>query len=412
MLKQAGGKCLNGLNSKFCAVLGAQWGDEGKGKLIDIFANKYDVVARFNGGANAGHTIKVGSDKYFFHLVPSGVLHPKIVNIVGNGCVLDPQLFLKEVEQLDKKNVDYKNRLFISSKTHITLQGHVAIEKLMEERLNIGTTKKGIGTTYAAKSLRFNLRMEDLMDSKNFKQKYEEFYRFLDAIFGLHERPKDELDKLQHCIEFFRKNNMVADTPELLHSYMKAGKRILAEGANGCLLDIDHGTYPFVTSSSTSAGGICTGLGVPPRALETIVGVVKAYTTRVGEGPFPTEFNKEKSEVFRQKGGEFGVTTGRARRCGWLDLNIMKRSAMLNGYSLIMISKLDVLSGLGDLEVLLQNGEMKKFEGWTEDISKARKFEQLPSAAKKYLSFIEEYLDTPISWIGVGPDREETIQKL
>jgi adenylosuccinate synthase len=405
-------RCMNGLNSKFCTVLGAQWGDEGKGKLIDLLAGNYDIVARFNGGANAGHTIKVGDKKYFFHLVPSGLLRPEVNNIVGNGCVVDIFSFMKELEQVERDNISWKNRLFISEQAHMTLKGHYEIERMFETKLNLGTTKKAIGTTYATKFLRFNLRFEDLMDEAIFEEKYKQFYHFCESVFNFKIDTKEEKEKLLEMRDFLKDNNMIINTTRYLHENMRAGKRVLAEGANGALLDIDHGTYPFVTSSNTSSGGICTGLGVPPSKIETIIGVVKAYTTRVGSGPFPTELKNEIGDKMQKIGAEFGVTTGRKRRCGWLDLKILRHSNMINGYTSLLITKLDILSGFPELMVKLENDEYKRFEGFGEDISKCRTFDQLPKNAKTYLNFVEEYLETPISWIGVGPERDAIIQKL
>ncbi len=405
-------KCLNGLNSRFCTVLGSQWGDEGKGKLIDFIAGNYDIVTRFNGGANAGHTIKVGKDKYFFHLIPSGLLRPDIINIVGNGCVVSPIGFRKELTQVEQNNLDWKDRLFISSKAHLTLQGHLDIENIFEEKLFIGSTKKGIGTTYASKYLRFGLRYEDFMEERKFDKVYKRFYDFVENVFGIKSDNEQEIEDLKMMRKFFKENNMIIDTTEFLHSEMKNGKRVLAEGANGALLDIDHGSFPYVTSSNTTSGGICTGLGIPPSKIETIIGVMKAYTTRVGEGPFPTELKNDMGDLLQSKGGEIGVTTGRKRRCGWLDLKILRKSTMINGYSSFLLTKLDILSDIPELQVKMPNGEYKKMDGWSGDISHIRKFEDLPVNAQNYVNLIEETLETPISWIGVGPERDATIQKL
>lgn len=278
--------------------------------------------------------------------------------------------------------------------------------------LHIGTTKKAIGTTYALKGLRVNLRFEDFLKMDEFEHKYNEFYTTVEEAFNLKIDKEDELMRLKKFSEFAKNNNLIIDTSEYLHQELKAGKRLLAEGANGAMLDIDHGTYPFVTSSTTTSGGICTGLGIPPTSIETIVGTVKAYTTRVGSGPFPTELKNDLGEKIRQIGQEVGVTTGRPRRCGWLDLNVLRKSCRLNGYTSILVTKLDILSNLGDLQVLLDKGEYKTLKGWEEDISRARTFDQLPKNAQKYISFMEDYLETPVSWIGVGPEREAIIQKL
>lgn len=248
------------------------------------------------------------------------------------------------------------------------------------------------------------------MNKDLFDQKYSDFYQIIEKLFGLKIDQTEEREKLHGFMDFARENGLIHDTTQLLSKKMKEGKRILAEGANGALLDIDHGSYPFVTSSNTTAGGICTGLGVPPTKIETVIGTVKAYTTRVGSGPFPTELSNELGEHIRKVGGEIGVTTGRPRRCGWLDLNIMKKSVMLNGYSSLLITKLDILSDIGDLKILLENNQWKEFGGWKEDISQVRTFDKLPKNAQNYIKFIEEYLEVPISWIGVGPERDAIIQ--
>ncbi len=278
--------------------------------------------------------------------------------------------------------------------------------------MHIGTTKKAIGTTYALKALRANLRFEDFMAIDELNHKYGEFYETVEKAFNMKINRGDELERLHEFARFAKENNLIVDTTGYLHQSLKAGKRLLAEGANGALLDIDHGTYPFVTSSSTTSGGICTGLGIPPGKIETTIGTVKAYTTRVGSGPFPTELNNALGEHIRKVGNEFGTTTGRPRRCGWLDLNILRRSALINGYSSILVTKLDILSDIGDLDILLENNEWKTMPGWKEDISKVRAFDKLPKAAQNYINFMEEYLETPVSWIGVGPERDAIIQKL
>lgn len=256
------------------------------------------------------------------------------------------------------------------------------------------------------------MRFEDFHNFDEFEHKYHEFYTTVEGAFSVRVDKAGELERLREFSKFAKDNNLIIDTSEYLHKELKAGKRLLAEGANGAMLDIDHGTYPFVTSSTTTSGGICTGLGIPPTSIETVIGTVKAYTTRVGSGPFPTELKNELGEKIRKIGAEVGVTTGRARRCGWLDLNVLRKSCRLNGYTSILVTKLDILSDLGDLQVMLENGEYKTLKGWKEDISGARTFDQLPKNAQKYINFMEEYLETPVSWIGVGPEREAIIQKL
>lgn len=276
--------------------------------------------------------------------------------------------------------------------------------------LFIGTTRRGIGTTYASKFLRFNTRLGDLKDIDQFVQKYKKFYTFCTEIFGIEVNNSEELDQLMELRSLFLENDMLIDSSTYLINQHRSGKKVLAEGANGALLDIDHGTYPYVTSSNTIAGGICTGLGVPPNIVENIIGTVKAYTTRVGEGPFPTELNDELGELIRQKGGEFGTTTGRPRRCGWLDLEVLRKSARLNGYSSILVTKLDILSGIPELSVKLEGDEWRNFPGWEEDISGVRNWGDLPQNARDYLKFVEEYLETPVSWVGVGPERDAIIK--
>lgn len=256
------------------------------------------------------------------------------------------------------------------------------------------------------------MRFEDFLHPESFENKYNDFYHTVESAFNMRIDKSGELKMLQDFIKFAHDNQLIVNTSAYLHKALKEGKRLLAEGANGAMLDIDHGTYPYVTSSTTTSGGICTGLGIPPNKIETIIGTVKAYTTRVGGGPFPTELKDELGNTIRRIGNEVGVTTGRARRCGWLDLDVMKKSCMLNGYTSLLVTKLDILSNLGDLQILLENGEYKTMKGWKEDISKARTFDQLPKEAQKYIKFIEEYLETPVSWVGVGPERDAIIQRL
>lgn len=403
--------CLNGLKSNFCGILGAQWGDEGKGKLIDVLSQNYDVVARFNGGSNAGHTIKCDGHKYFCHIIPSGIVRPHIVNIIGNGCVVNLDFLFKELKQLADNNLDFKNRLFISSKANLTLNGHLMVEKKLEKSQNIGTTLKGIGTTYAFKCLRFNLRFEDiLLPEDELLKKYNYFYQNIRDLFNLENSNPNEFEQLLEYKKILVDNCMIIDSSRYINNAIKNGERVLAEGANGALLDIDHGSYPYVTSSNTCAGSIATGLGVSPLKIETLIGVVKAYTTRVGGGYMDTELISETGEKLQRIGGEIGVTTGRKRRCGWLDLVNLKKSVESNGYNSLNITKIDVLDTFEKIKARVNDNEYKEFNGWMTDITNIKDYKDMPVELKKYVSFIEEYLETPVSWLGNGPDREQMLQ--
>ena len=439
LIKQ-GQRCASGLESRFCVILGAQWGDEGKGKLVDILAKDYDVCARFNGGANAGHTVVADGNKYAFHLLPCGILYPKCVNILGNGTVVNIPSMFDELSQLDANGVDYKGRLKISTRAHLVSQIQIEADGLSEVALEsaggdkaIGTTRRGIGPTYGSKSLRFGLRCGDLADWDLFKEKYSAFT----ARFKQHFPIKDfdeakELDELRQLYEKFNGSGdkMLVDSVDFMHDTLKdPSKRIIAEGANATMLDTDFGTYPYVTSSSTTIGGVCTGLGLPPQAIETNIAIVKAYTTRVGAGPFPTWLDDEIGDRLQSVGHEFGATTGRRRKCGWLDLNVIKYANKLNGFSSINLTKLDVLSGIENLKVATHyeldgkqlEGSMPAavedlarcktvytdLPGWTEDITKATSFDDLPTNAQDYIRFIEKEVGIPVSWVGTGPGREE-----
>jgi len=354
-MKSIANLCRTGLKSKTTAIIGAQWGDEGKGKLTDILSEHYDICARFNGGDNAGHTIVVGGNKFFFHALPSGMLNKNTLNVIGNGVVLNLNSLKKELDMLESKKVDYNGRLLISDRAHLTLQCHIEADKGQETESGkdkmIGTTQKGIGPTYATKMRRTGLRVCDLSNMDSFKEKYTTLCK----SFG--KTPNDypgELEFVKQMREFLIKNKMITDTVSLMNKTLKDNKRILLEGANATLLDIDFGTYPYVTSSNTSIGGVCTGLGVPPSQIETVIGICKAYNTRVGSGPFPTECIGEDAAVgedMGQRGHEFGVTTGRKRRVGWFDVNVLKYSHMVNGFSSINITKLDIFSPLKQLKI-------------------------------------------------------------
>ena len=424
--------CKTGLKSRFAVILGSQWGDEGKGKLVDILAKDYDVCARFNGGANAGHTVVADGHKYAFHLLPFGILYQKCVNVLGNGVVVHIPTLFEELEQLDKNGVDYKKRLFISDRAHIVSDIEIVADGMLEAskgKAAIGTTKRGIGPTYSAKASRIGLRVCDLADWSKFQDKYHQFVKDMSHLYRIDNfDSKKELDQLKQLRERIVKENMIIDSLEYISNSITSGKRIIAEGANATMLDMDFGTYPYITSSSTTVGGVCTGLGVPPKAIETNIGIMKAYTTRVGGGPFPTELTDEIGAKLQKVGHEFGATTGRPRRCGWLDLNVVKFSNKINGLTSINMTKLDVLTGVKKIKVAVNyeldgkilNGSMpaslddlgrckvnfREFDGWTEDISNITEFNKLPRNAQDYITSIEKELGLPITWVGTGPARE------
>ena len=416
-------------------VLGAQWGDEGKGKVTDFFASSADYVVRFQGGNNAGHTIVVGDEKLALSLTPSGVLYPECVPVIGSGCVVDLEFLKKELEMLNSKNVSTK-KLAISPNAHLIMPYHKLLDELIEESLGkdkIGTTKKGIGPCYSDKIQRCGIRVQDLLDDEIFAQKVnknlEEKNQILTKIYG-----RDPLDPNEIINEFKSYKDIVTnhikDTSLMISNAIKSNKNILFEGAQGTLLDIDHGTYPFVTSSNTSSGNAAIGSGVGPLSLNKIVGVTKAYISRVGSGPFITEQENEIGDYLIEKGAEFGVVTGRRRRCGWLDLISLKYSVRVNTLTELFITKLDVLSGLDEIKLCVgyKNGDeviadypyqqsilynaqpvYETFEGWEEDITSIKNFEELPENAKKYINAIENFIEIPITFISVGPERKQNI---
>ena len=416
-------------------VLGAQWGDEGKGKVTDFFASSADYVVRFQGGNNAGHTIVVGDEKLALSLTPSGVLYPECVPVIGSGCVVDLEFLKKELEMLNSKNVSTK-KLAISPNAHLIMPYHKLLDELIEESLGkdkIGTTKKGIGPCYSDKIQRCGIRVQDLLDDEIFAQKVnknlEEKNQILTKIYG-----RDPLDPNEIINEFKSYKDIVTnhikDTSLMISNAIKSNKNILFEGAQGTLLDIDHGTYPFVTSSNTSSGNAAIGSGVGPLNLNKIVGVTKAYISRVGSGPFITEQENEIGDYLIEKGAEFGVVTGRRRRCGWLDLISLKYSVRVNTLTELFITKLDVLSGLDEIKLcvgyknadevitdypyqqsILYNAQpvYETFEGWEEDITSIKNFEELPENAKKYINAIENFIEIPITFISVGPERKQNI---
>jgi len=417
---------------KHVAIVGTQWGDEGKGKLVDAISGEFNLVCRFSGGANAGHTIVVDGTKFVFHLLPSGMLHPKTIGVIGNGTVVDLPDMLNEIKQLSDAGLgNVGDRVRISLRAHVLLSYHKEIDQELERRKGdkkLGTTGRGIGPAYADKTARIGIRCEDLLDIDLLKEKIHQNCAFHSENFGLTLNPEEEIENLLAVREQIKP--LLCDTRKFLHEEMKAGKTVLFEGAQAHQLDIDHGTYPFVTSSPVSTGGICTGLGIPPQKIESVIGIAKAYCTRVGAGPFPTELEEENGEFLRKNGYEFGATTGRPRRCGWFDVPATKNSIETAGVDMVNLTKLDVLSGMKELQVAtkytLDGTEIfnvpttkknfkkliidyKSFPGWEEDISDVRSFDALPENAKKYVLALEEMIECPIQAIGVGADRNALI---
>ena len=416
-------------------LVGLQWGDEGKGKVIDILARDADYIVRYQGGNNAGHTVVVNGKSHIFHLIPSGILHKGKVCLIGNGVVIDPEALLTEIKNLKRENIDFEDRLKISHQAHLIFPYHRILDGLREakKRLRIGTTGKGIGPCYADKVARCGIRVCDLFNPNLFSQKLKDNLQEKNEIFRKVYRHKGFSFKEIYAqyMSYARKlKPFVCNAPLVLSRAIDEGKSMLFEGAQGAFLDIDFGTYPFVTSSSTIAGGSCIGAGVAPTKIGKIIGVVKSYTTRVGEGPFVTEFKPPLNQIIRDKGKEFGSTTGRPRRCGWFDSVMVKFSALINGVSEIAVMKLDVLDELKtikictgykykgkllnefpcDLEVLTKAAAVyEELPGWQENISCARYFSQLPPNARKYLDRLQELLKIRISYVSVGSKREETI---
>ncbi|MGD9030864.1 MAG: adenylosuccinate synthase [Anaerolineae bacterium] len=419
-------------------VVGTQWGDEGKGRVVDGLAREVDVVARFNGGDNAGHTVVAEGHTLKLHLVPSGVLYPGVTLLIGAGVVINPQTLVSGMEQVSSIGIDVgPARLKVSAAAHIILPTHRALDgarEVVRGNAAIGTTRRGIGPTYADKAARVNLRAGDMAEPEHFAERVvesmQEHNRQLQE-YGLNPVPTDEA-AAEYCAYARRLAPHLVDGSALIGEALEAEKTVLCEGAQGLLLDLDHGTYPYVTSSSTIAGGAATGLGFGPQHISRVIGVAKAYTTRVGKGPFPTELLDEVGDQMRDAGNEYGTTTGRPRRCGWLDLVIVRYAARVNGLNELALTKLDVLSGLGKLRVAIayeREGERithfpaefgveslarwkpvyEELPGWDEDITDLRRREDLPPEARAYVAQIEQLLDLPVTCIGVGPDREQTI---
>jgi len=416
-------------------LLGLQWGDEGKGKIVDVLTSNYDIIARFQGGPNAGHTLIFDGHKHVLHTIPSGIFHKNAVNVVGNGVVIDPVIFKKELDNLAPFNLDFKTKLLISRKAHLILPTHRLLDAASEAskgKAKIGSTLKGIGPTYMDKTGRNGMRVGDL-ELEDWKEKYaaltEKHIKMIDFFNVDIQYDLKELET-----EFFNavkvlKELTFIDSEEYLNSAIKEGKTILAEGAQGSLLDVDFGTYPFVTSSTTTAAGACTGLGVAPNKIGEVFGIFKAYTTRVGSGPFPTELFDEDGETMAKVGHEFGATTGRPRRCGWLDLIALKYAVDINGVTQLMMMKGDVLSGFETLKIctsynykgtevnhLPYNIEAnnvtpiyKEFKGWEEDLTSMTSKDTLPKELNEYIKYIEDFVGVPVKIVSVGPDRKQTI---
>ncbi|EIN06980.1 Adenylosuccinate synthetase [Punctularia strigosozonata HHB-11173 SS5] len=420
-------------------VLGSQWGDEGKGKLVDILSAQADICARCAGGNNAGHTIVVnmpgrGKTTFAFHILPSGLVNPTCTGLIGNGCVVHLPSFFEELDALEAQGLDCTGRLFISDRAQLVFDFHQIVDGLKEVELggsSIGTTKKGIGPAYSGKASRSGLRIHHLFNPTIFADKFRKVVEGRFKRYGHFEYDTEgEIERYKALAERLRP--YVIDSVAYVHSALASGKRVLVEGANALMLDLDFGTYPYVTSSSTTIGGVCTGLGIPPKLIGKTIGVMKAYTTRVGGGPFPTEQLNTTGEHLQEVGREWGVTTGRRRRCGWLDLVVMKHSCLINGYDALNLTKLDVLDDLAEIQVatkyLLDGKELPGFPadldvlarvevqyvalpGWQASIADTTEYAALPENCRAYIEYAERFLGVPIEWIGVGPGRESMIQK-
>ncbi|RME63541.1 MAG: adenylosuccinate synthase [Nitrospirae bacterium] len=417
-------------------VLGTQWGDEGKGKLVDYITNDADLVVRYQGGNNAGHTVVIGDETFILHLIPSGILHPEKLCIIGNGLVVNPQALIEEIDGLKEKGITIDSNLKLSRSAHLIMPYHMAIEAAREEakgKKQIGTTRKGIGPAYVDKSARTGLRAGDLLYPEVLREKIEANLREINFLLkNLYNQEGFTTEEIynQYLRYAERLGPYIADTDVIINKALDEGKRVLFEGAQGTLLDIDHGTYPYVTSSSASAGGVCTGTGVGPTRIDKVLGVVKAYTTRVGGGPFPTEIKDPLGERLRERGGEYGATTGRPRRCGWLDLVALRHAKRVNDLKGLLLTKLDILDGLETIKVCYAyryRGEVleefpkdayvleeceplyKEMKGWAKPTSGVRDYESLPSEARAYIEMIEEELQVPVVLISTGQKREDVI---
>ena len=419
-------------------VVGTQWGDEGKGKIIDILSERADIVARFQGGNNAGHTVITKEGEFTFHLIPSGILHPGVKCVIGSGVVIDPGALIEEIDELEAKGINFSGRFFISDRAHITMPYHKILDKVIDAKRGkgkIGTTGRGIGTTYMDKTARVGIRVCDFLDSEVLREKLKigleeknDLFRRLDSNHHL-----DCDSVMEKSVEYARKMKpYVVNTSRMTNEAIDNGENVLLEGAQGTLLDVDFGTYPYVTSSHPISGGACTGLGIGPTRIDMVIGVVKAYTTRVGGGPFPTELANELGDRLRNAGpiGEYGRTTGRPRRCGWFDAVVVRQSAIINGLNCIAVTRLDILDKFSNIKVctgyrykgkildefppLLKVVEScepvyEELSGWGEDTSRVKDFKDLPSNARRYLKRISDLVKTEICMVSTGPDREQTI---
>ena len=399
-------------------ILGLQWGDEGKGKIVDALCKEGSLVCRFQGGHNAGHTIKVDGSQKVLHLIPSGIMHSSSSCIIGNGVVISLPALNEEIEMLSDSGISVKNRLHISNDCPLILPTHIAIDQVRDKQEGIGTTGRGIGPAYEDKVGRRSLKFGDLADLELHKSKIAELVKYHNQLLTkIYESTPIDIDLVIEELTNFRKlqTNFGCDTYKILHKSIEEKKEIIFEGAQGSMLDIDHGTYPYVTSSSTTAGGVSSGLGVGPKQINKILGITKAYTTRVGEGPFPTELFDEDGATLAEIGHEFGATTGRPRRCGWLDLHALKKIIFINSVTELCITKLDVMDSFKSIKACIDYEDGKPiyetFQGWLEEISEIKKFENLPIPAQKYISYIEDYLKVPVTVISVGPDRDQTVHK-
>ncbi len=418
-------------------VMGAQWGDEGKGKVIDILAGQSDVVVRSQGGNNAGHTVVAGGEEYKLHLIPSGILYPETLCLIGNGVVVDPKVLLEEIDMLTAKGVDVSN-LRVDARAHVILPYHIALDGLSEKArgsAEIGTTKRGIGPCYMDKAERSGIRMHEFIDEALFRRRFKENLDmknlFIEKVYN--EKPLKYEDYIEEYVGYAKRlAPYVTDCTVLLYDAIKAGKKVLFEGAQATLLDIDLGTYPYVTSSHPVSGGVCIGAGVGPTVIDECIGVVKAYTTRVGKGPFPTELFDETGDLIRNRGGEFGTTTGRPRRTGWFDAVIVKFAVRTSGLTSIAVNKIDTLANLGEIKLcsgykykgqiitdfpysldILAECEpvYETMPGWEGDISNIKSYDELPQNAKNYIRRIEELCDVKVSMVGIGPDRTQILEK-
>lgn len=414
-------------------LVGSQWGDEGKGKIVDLISEKFEIVVRYQGGANAGHTVEIGDNKYILHLIPSGILREDVICAIGNGVVIDPSALLEEISLLKSHNINVDGRLFISQNAHLIMPYHKLLDSISESGNNkIGTTGRGIGPCYIDKYARKGIRIVDLLNrtelEKKIRANLKEKNEILQKIHGHAGLDVDSIVK--EYLEFDQAiDKYIKDVPSFLNQSLDEGKSVLLEGAQGTFLDIDHGTYPYVTSSNPTSGGACTGSGIPPTKIDAVIGIVKAYTTRVGNGPFPTELTDNEGEKLRTVGAEFGATTGRPRRCGWFDAFLVSYSKMINGITSVALTKLDVLSSFEKINVCIGyelNGKRLKYfptniehlnsikpiyetlDGWNTDISSCERYEDLPSKTKDYLNFITKYSGIKIDIVSVGPKRKQT----